>query len=388
MRLRFLLPTVRPTVLDVPTACPTPACPGSLFRFHQQVIKPLRDTRYAQVAAARYECLACHHTFRVYPPGVTADQTSQRLQGLAVMLYLLGLSYGAVALALEALAVDLSKTSVYRAVQAAAAAVPDVCQQRVFGGRKAAALGADLTSVWCNGQWVTLGIAVDDVTGVVLSLDVLDGSDAASVQEWLAPIAAAVEAQLLVSDDADSFKGVADELGLAHQVCKAHVRRNTDELVADLQHRIVAEPDGSLAEIGVAAEQAQADLARLTELIATRPVEGGAELDRIQQRYKKARPPQEGAKATVAYRLRLLFLDRANLWPRLTRYRRWRGAGGETVDGTNNACERAIGWWIKERYRAMRSYKRRESAERVSRLLAWSGNYLGRGGAELGRVLA
>jgi hypothetical protein len=36
------------------------------------------------------------------------------------MLYLLGLSYGAVALVLEALGVYLSKTSVYEAVQAAA----------------------------------------------------------------------------------------------------------------------------------------------------------------------------------------------------------------------------------------------------------------------------
>jgi hypothetical protein len=23
------------------------------------------------------------------------------------------------------------------------------------------------------------------------------------------------------------------------------------------------------------------------------------------------------------------------------------------VDGTNNGCERAIGWWIKERYRTI-----------------------------------
>ncbi len=26
----------------------------------------------------------------------------------------------------------------------------------------------------------------------------------------------------------------------------------------------------------------------------------------------------------------------------------------DDLDGTNNACERLIGWWIKERYRAMR----------------------------------
>ena len=48
----------------------------------------------------------------------------------------------------------------------------------------------------------------------------------------------------------------------------------------------------------------------------------------------------------------------------------------ETLDGTNNACERAIGWWIKERYRTMRGYKVPENAVNVSRLLAWCGNFL------------
>jgi hypothetical protein len=48
----------------------------------------------------------------------------------------------------------------------------------------------------------------------------------------------------------------------------------------------------------------------------------------------------------------------------------------ETLDGTNNACERAIGWWIKERYRTMRGYNVPENAVRVSRLLAWCGNFL------------
>jgi len=71
-----------------------------------------------------------------------------------------------------------------------------------------------------------------------------------------------------------------------------------------------------------------------------------------------------------------LFLDRWNLWHRLTRYRQWQGPKGETLDGTNNACERAIGWWIKERYRTMRGYKVPENAVRVSRLLAWCGNFL------------
>jgi len=73
----------------------------------------------------------------------------------------------------------------------------------------------------------------------------------------------------------------------------------------------------------------------------------------------------------IPERLRLLFLDRWNLWHCLTRYRLWKGPTGEKLDGTNNACERAIGWWIKERYRSMRGYKVPENALRVSRFLAW-----------------
>ena len=67
---------------------------------------------------------------------------------------------------------------------------------------------------------------------------------------------------------------------------------------------------------------------------------------------------------------------RWNLWHRLTRYRTWKGPKDETLDGTNNACERAIGWWMKERYRTMRGYKVPENAVNVSRLLAWCGNFL------------
>ena len=143
-----------------------------------------------------------------------------------------------------------------------------------------------------------------------------------------------------------------------------------------------------LAAIGVAPEQAVADLERLAELIQTRRPEDVNELEVMHLRYIAAAPPRAGAKATTAYRLRLLYLDRWNLWPRLTRYRTWQGPNGETIDGTNNGSERAIGWWIKERYRTMRGYKRVKSAVNVSRLLAWCGNHLDRGGADLASLIA
>jgi hypothetical protein len=55
--------------------------------------------------------------------GVSHDQTSARLKGVAVMRSVLGMSYGAVAAALEALGWPLSKVAVSDAVQAAGAGI-------------------------------------------------------------------------------------------------------------------------------------------------------------------------------------------------------------------------------------------------------------------------
>ena len=388
MRLELRLPMVKPDEINPPRVCTYTECGGQHLRLHQVVVKPVRDTVFQQVLAHRYRCLRCQRTFRVYPTGVSQAPTSQRVKGLAVMLYLLGLSYGAVALALAALGVYLCKTQVYEAVQAAAKRVPGMKRRQVFGGVRTPALGADVTSVRCRGQWLPLGLSVDPISGLVLSVDRLPTEDAQTLQSWLAPVAAAVGAEIMVSDDADAFKTVADGLGLDHQVCKAHVGRNTDALVASLTPAVTADADGSLAALGVSTAQAVADVKRLGELVHSRQPPQAAELAALTARYAPARSPRGGQPFSLAYRLRLLFLDRWSLWGRLTCYRSWRGPAGECLDGTNNACERGIGWWIKERYRSMRGYKRPLSAVNVSRLLAWCGNHLGRGGADLAALIA
>jgi len=387
MRLQLILPRVVPTEIQEPIVCPYKGCDGKQFWLHQVVDKPLRDTHYAQVEAHRYECLWCHRTFRVYPRGVSSAQNSLRVKGLAVMLYLLGLSYGAVSLALEALGVYLCKSSVYEAVQAVAERVPGLRRERVFGGLKTPALGGDLTSVKVKGEWLTLGLTVDDLSGMVLTVDVLDGEDAETLRAWVAPIAEAVGAEIWVTDDADALKHAADASGLEHQVCRGHVLRNTEALMASLRPEAARDADGSLAAAGVTPAQAIADLAALEALMQTYCPADVGKLELLHMRYTGATPPGPREKASTAYRLRLLFLDRWNLWPRLTRYRTWRGPHGETIDGTNNASERAIGWWVKERYRTMRGYKRVKSAVNVSRLLAWCGNHLDRGGADLSLLL-
>ena len=380
MRLKLILPIIDPEQFIEPAHCIDPKCKGDRFVPWQEVKKNVRDTEYEMVTARRSKCVRCGRTFRVYPQGVQSSQMSQRVKGMGVMLYVLGLSYGATALMLEALGVLESKSSVYRAVQAAAEAVPGMKRTELLQGYRTKAIGADLTSVKCKGQWLPIGVVVDPINGLVLTIDHLEGEDAQTLQEWIEPIADQVGAHTLVTDDADAFKQVADEAGLDHQVCKSHVVRNTEELIASLSLAIEAGQDSSLAELQIEPTQALADLRRLGELIHSRQPEQQAEVQALYERYAAALHSKKGQIASIAYRMRNLFLDRWNLWPRLTFYRTWKDRDGKPIlDGTNNSTERAIGWWVKERYRTMRGYKRERSALNVSRLIAYCGNHLAEG---------
>lgn len=294
------------------------------------------------------------------------------------MLYLLGLSYGAVELMLEALGVYYSKTSVYRAVQAAGERVVGLKRSQIVSGYKTKAMGADLTYVKCNGKWLSIGVIVDPPNGLVLSIDQVSGEDAQTLQAWVEPIADQIGAHTLVTDDADALKQVADHSGLDHQVCKSHVVRNTEELITSLSQAIeAAQGDPSLAELHIQPVEALADLRQLGELIHSRQTQEQTQVQVLYERYASASPSKKGKQASIAYRMRNLFLDRWNLWPRQTFYRTWKDTDGKPIlDGTNNADERAIGWWVKERYRTMRGNKREQSVLNVSRLIAYCGNHL------------
>jgi hypothetical protein len=262
-------------------------------------------------------------------------------------------------------------------------------REQVFGSVKTKAVGGDLTSVKCAGKWLHLGISVDALSGLALTIDELEAEDAQTLKEWMEPIAKSVGAEVLVTDDADALKTVADELALEHHVCKSHVKRKTEDLVDELCPKVIADVDGSLQACGVDPVQAEADLKRLRELIVSRKPEEVTQLQEMHQRYVIAKPPRKGERASVASRFRRLFLDRSKLWNRLTGYRKWNEGHGdhEHLDGTNNACERAIGWWIKERYRCMRGDIVPANAVCVSRLIAWCGNFLNRGGANLASLI-
>src|SRR5947209_20164275 len=221
MRLRIVLPKVNPQAISVPTRCAYAGCGGKKFHLRQEVRKPLRDTVYQEVQVHRYQCLRCQRTFRVYPEGTTRAQTSQRVKGLAVMLYLLGLSYGAVSLALDGLGISLCKSRVYDAVQEAAKRVPGLKRDQVFAGVKTPALGADLTSVTCKGVSLPLGITVDPISGLALTIDALTANNAKTVKQRIEPSATRVGTNVFITDDADGCTTDAAHVHVLHRVSTA-----------------------------------------------------------------------------------------------------------------------------------------------------------------------
>jgi transposase-like protein len=313
------------------------------------------------------------------------------------MLYVLGLSYGGVADALAAFGWAGSKSSVYRDVQAAGEAV--VRMRRQQPSRQVKVVSADATYVVCRGQQVTVAVALDALAGDVLDIELVDSESADALRSFLTQMQTEYGMEVLVSDDQDSYKTLADDLGVAHSICRAHVNRNVARIVAELAEEalrgITPPPAGVQSDF----EQVLVDLEYLQQLIALRPADGAAQLGDFLRRYQAAPPPAKGEKASLWYRLRMAILRWLTQWKRLTYDQQWNRRqatapaaqspvqrpgqrpgerpgqrpgerpGENRLDGTNNVAERAIGSWIKERYRTMRTFKRLASVRNLAQLI-------------------
>jgi transposase-like protein len=359
--------------MEVPDVCPYDDCDGRYFKPHQQNCdKSLRDTKYDQVNAMRRECLGCGRTHRVYPKGVSGAHHSDRLKGLSVLLYLLGLSYGAVEDALAALEWFLGKTTVWRNVQAAGEKVRELRQARLQGqAGKVRVVGGDPTHVRCGGEDVVVGVAVDDERGITLDIVLLENERTETLKTWLLPLLDLVGAEVLTTDDADGFKEVADEAGVHHQICRRHVTNNVLTFIAEVAEQVWEGPPPVLEELTISLDQLLVDLELLEWIMLGHPGHGAKLLEEMYLRYAHAPAPKKGERATVWYRMRNHILHLWNNWDRLTCYLAMRHSEGLEINATNNGSERAIGWSVKDRYRTMRGYKRQRSILNVSSLTGW-----------------
>jgi hypothetical protein len=258
--------------------------------YQEHCAKAIRDPKYEDVEAQRHRCLRRDRTFRVYPKGISRAQQSDALKAFSVLLYLLGLSYGAVSEARMALQLlltqplSLGKTTVYRNVQAAGQAARRLRRAWLQQGRKIRVLGAGLTRVQCQGESLAVGVIVDDVTGIELSVDILDDESADTQAAWLREIAALVGAEVLTTDDADAFKTTADALGLEQQICRVHVTSNVLDRVAELTTQALEHPDPIPSQMTVCPEQLIIDLQTIQSIVEDHPHHGEQQLADLYER--------------------------------------------------------------------------------------------------------
>jgi len=100
------------------------------------------------------------------------------------------------------------------------------------------------------------------------------------------------------------------------------------ELIASLSLAIEA---GQEFFLGGIANRTDSGLGRSTSFgrtIHSRQPQQQAEVQALYERYAAALHSKKGQTASIAYRMRNLFLDRWNLWPRLTFYRTWKDSNG------------------------------------------------------------
>lgn len=361
MKISLLIPSVNHVPADRPRACRY--CKEPILHRHGVVEKPIKDYRATQVEAHRYKCLSCERTFRHYPSGVNEKDQSQRTVVLAALMYGLGLSCSAASHLLGALGAEVSKMSVWRDAQQAGEAL--VRRSRPSG--RVRVMGADETVFKVKGEEVVVGFVVDAQSGRTLGFEVLFEGDGAAFKRWLAPYAEELGAEVLVSDDNDSYGVAAAELGLSHQLCIAHVRKYVTRRADSIYEQAEKEYDDEDEKL----KKLKEDLQVLKGVLKELSEEGAGRIERLHREYLWASPPrrkgQQTKEATAAYRMRMLTLE---LWNKWEKTRLHLSRPELDLDGTNNASERSIGR-SKVRYRTMRGYNSVEGMSNGIALTQW-----------------
>ena len=343
MRLRLLIPQVNTAPLERPRGCRW--CGSVLLQRHQTVPKTVIDTQVRETEAVRYRCTDCRRTFRRYADGVSRARQSQRVVGLAVLLWTLGLSAWATSIVLKGLEAGIHRSTVHRDRLRAGL----LLQQSPRRPAAVRVLGADETVVRIRGQAQLIGFVVDAASGKTVGVDVLWDQDSEAFQRWLEPYLTTLGVEVLVTDDLATYKPVSRQLGLPQQVCLTHVRKWVG-------HRL-RQIDGW-----------EEEKASVREIVRSLPQDGGTRLMALEKRVR-------GSPL-----LRRLIVDLLQRWPSLVFHQ-----GRPWVPATNNRTEQGIGK-SKVRFKTARGFGSAVGAMAGIALTQWI--YSGAETHDLGELVA
>lgn len=323
------LPEVKVVAESRPRACAY--CKGEILQRYGGQIRRIRDPQVGEVLVYRYRCCNCKRTFRHYPEGIDQAQQSQRLRKLAALCWILGLSYRGIAAVFAVFGVGIGRMTAWRDAQEEAGQKK---RKRIW--KPVRVLGLDGAYVRGMGKTQAVLVAVDLGDGQPVTIGYIDEKDPHAVRRWLEPLVKRLGVSVIVTDDLMTYRTVAEQLHLEHQVCQFHLRRWVGRTLHDLQDTLP--------------EDYQEILAEVRQLIDELPAQGGMRLFELWKRTPVVKSARDEP-LTPSERLRNLMVRLSENWPRY-RVFDWQ----PEVPWTNNITEQVIGR-MKVRSRTVRGYK-------------------------------
>lgn len=292
--------------------------------------RAIRDIRIQRVPQRRMKCPYCRATWTVRCQGVQPGrQRTQRLLGMGVLLYMLGLSYRSVEAFLRCLDCPSGKSTVERDVaQAGQKARTLHCEAPRMRVR---IVGVDGTGDTRAGVKGGLLFYVDVDRQKLLLVEALQESDTAKVRRHVRRVLQQVNAEELRTDEHSVYKGISGEN--RHRICLTHWRKSKGKRAWDIRQQ--AKREGCDLEV-----QTMEELLKLLRM-QPRPPTPPEELDRLVRRYINAR---KGLPWKVNQLLQHV-------------ERTWAQVSDDPSDPTNNVTERLIGLTFKIRSKTMRGFK-------------------------------
>ncbi|KPL23027.1 MAG: hypothetical protein AMJ75_06965 [Phycisphaerae bacterium SM1_79] len=323
-----MIATIFPSVsTEVKLERHCPHCGRVGGQIHSQLsARTISDTKVEQVFQQRLRCAFCGTTWTLYSQGIgPGRQRSDRLIGVGVLLYMLGLSYRAVERFLYAMQWKGSKSGVERDVDRSGQKTRALHKQapamRVRNGTGAKMAGKNAGMLFFT-----------DIEGQrLVCVEPVKETDARAVREHVRRVMALVGAEQLRTDELSVYKHVVDEED--HKICLAHWLKSKCQRAADLARQFRAE--GMVYE-----SETMLELKRLLHEKWSLP-QVPPEIERLVRRFINCRNG---------------LLWKAN---QLLQHieRSWSSVSRDPADPTNNLTERLIGLDYKIRTKTMRGFK-------------------------------
>lgn len=332
-----MITTIFPSVsAEVKLERHCPHCGRLGGQIHSRVTaRTISDTKVEQVFQQRLRCAFCGTTWTLYSQGIgPGRQRSDRLIGMGVLLYMLGLSYRSVERFLHAMQWKGSKSGAERDVDRAGQKAKALHNQAPR--LRVRVLGVDGTGAKMAGKNAGMLFFTDIEGQRLICVEPVKETDTKAVRQHVRRVMALVGAEQLRSDELSVYKHVVDEED--HKICLAHWLKSKCKRAADLARQFRAE--GMLYE-----SETMLELKRLLHEKWSLP-QLPEQIERLVRRFINCRKG-------LLWKANQLLQHIEWSWSSISR---------DPADPTNNVTERIIGLDYKIRTKTMRGFKNWDKA--------------------------